>query len=471
MLEDLIDQSSREIYVFDEHTLAPLRASAPACHVLNCSAADLSQLTLQDILPGVPPDCIARTMTGLRECAMTEATLAAARGPAAGGAAILLRMSLVQLADRSVLVVIVDEAKAGIHFDTHAIRSEERLAQIEAHVPGLLFQLRCERSGAVQFAFLSQACEDLLGMPADALYAEPASFFRQIVDDDRRELTEKTQSAKAAMATLNWEGRIWIESWQDFKWINLRATPNDEGERGVLWTGLMTNITQSKRLAEEIRNSREQLVKLSAHIENAREQERERIERDLHDDLGGNLSALKMMLGQAWKHLPQTADLLERREYLNQLIDRSIESIHRISADLRPSILDAGLVAAIEWLVQEQQQQNGIPYRLHSDWQDIELSPNLSTSLFRIAQEACNNIRKHAHATRVDIYLHENDGQLVLEVTDDGIGIEDERRHDPRSFGLLGMSERMAALGGSFKLTTRSGHGTTVRVSTPLHMQ
>ena len=151
-------------------------------------------------------------------------------------------------------------------------------------------------------------------------------------------------------------------------------------------------------------------------------------------------------------------------------IDRSIESIHRISADLRPSILDAGLVAAIEWLVQEQQRHNGIPYRLHAEWPDIAVPPNLATSLFRIAQEACNNIRKHAQATRVDIYLRQVQGDLVLEVTDNGMGISDERRNNPRSFGLLGMAERMAALGGHFHLASRSGRGTTVRVTAPLHL-
>lgn len=469
-LADLVDQSSREIYVFDEPTCTLLRASAAACCALNCGVDELRKMQLPDVLPEVSAECLERTIAGLRDCAVKEATLSAKRRSAnSSETPIELRLSLLQLPDRSVLIAVVDNAKTGMRFDTRAIRSEERLAQIEAHVPGLLFQLRRQPSGALQFDFLSQACEDLLGMPANTLYAASARFFGQIVEKDRQELTEKMQQSSTSFVMLNWEGRIWIESWQDFKWINVRATPSDEGERGLLWTGLMANITQSKRLAEEIRKSREQLAELSAHIDNAREKERERIERDLHDDLGGNLSALKMMLGQVWKQAPQTPFFLERRDYLNQLIDRSIESIHRISVDLRPGILDAGLVAAIEWLAQEQQRQNGIPYHLHSDWQDIALPPPLATSLFRIAQEACNNIRKHAHATHVDIYLHEDNGELVLEVTDNGIGIADERRHNPRSFGLLGMSERMSALGGRFQLTTRCGQGTTVRVTTPLH--
>jgi signal transduction histidine kinase len=205
-----------------------------------------------------------------------------------------------------------------------------------------------------------------------------------------------------------------------------------------------------------------------AYAETARERERARIERDLHDDLGGNLSALKMMFSHLQKQLPQTPLLQERSDYLIRLIDRSIESIHRIAADLRPGILDAGLVAALEWLAQEQRQQAGVACTLHCAQQDIMMNPALATSLFRIAQEACNNIRKHAQATRIDLRLYESGGELVLEVCDDGIGIPEQRRHDAHAFGLLGMSERMAVLGGRFDLKSCNGHGTTVRVTAPL---
>ncbi len=469
-LAELIAPSSREIYAFDEGTLALLIASTAAHRALRRAAADAKRMSLLDILPGLSQKRLQRTMAALREGTMTEATLPATRrGHDSIDVPVRLRLSLVQLPGLTTLVAVVEDAPDAAHTPP-PVHSDKRLAQIEAHVPGLLLQLRREPSGTLRFDFLSQACKDLLGSSADLLYDDPTRFLAQIVEEDRQDLARKMSRSATYLIGLNWEGRIWIESWQDFKWINLRAMPSDEGERGVLWTGLMTNITQSKRLAEENRKSREQLAELSAHIEDVRERERERIERDLHDDLGGNLSALKMMLVQFCKQLTLTPPLEERRQFLNQLIDRSIESIHRISADLRPGILDAGLVAAIEWLVQEQQRHNGIPYRLHSDWQDISLPANLATSLFRIAQEACNNIRKHAQATQVDIYLVGKDGELVLEVTDNGIGISEERRNNPRSFGLLGMSERIAALGGRFQLTTRSGHGTTVRVTTPLHL-
>lgn len=341
-------------------------------------------------------------------------------------------------------------------------------AQLEGHVPGLLFQLRLPPSGPLQFRYLSQACEDLLGQPATALYEDATRFTAQIIDADRQEWHDKLDESATTLSLLNWEGRIRIAAWQDIKWINVRATPHKTGPAGsgaFVWTGLMTNITQGKRQAEEIRQSRAQLAAQAAYAENVRERERARIERDLHDDLGGNLSALKMMLSHLWKQLPPTPFLQDRSDYLNRLIDRSIESMHRIAADLRPGILDAGLVAALEWLAQEQREQAGLECVLHCAQQDIAMDPALATSLFRVAQEACNNIRKHAQANRIDMRLRESDGELVLEIADDGIGIPEERRQGAHSFGLLGMAERMTALGGRFDLQSHSGLGTTVRVT------
>ncbi len=467
-LPDLVRQSSRDLLLINEASLTIIAASDAACRTLHYAPGALAGQAADALLPELPGQPLERVIARLRDGATAETlvptTLASADGRRVAGR---LRISRLPLQGGMALMCVIEvERSAGT--GEPPVNPEERLAQIEAHVPGLLFQLQRRRAGGLQFCFLSQACQDLLGHPVEALYAQAQRFLDQIVEQDRQALAVKMRHSAYALDVLNWEGRIWIESWQDFKWINLRATPRTDSDGNVLWTGLMTNITQGKRQADEVRQSHAQLAELSAYVEQVREQERERIERDLHDDLGGNLSALKMMLGHVWKQLEPTPFLQERSAYLNQLIDRSIESIHRISADLRPGILDAGLVAALEWLAQEQQRQTGVPYQLCSESQDIDMPPSLATSLFRIAQEACNNVRKHAQATRVDIRLSESDGELVLEVADNGIGISEEKRKNSRSFGLLGMSERMSALGGSFHLSSRSGQGTTVRVTLPL---
>jgi signal transduction histidine kinase len=352
--------------------------------------------------------------------------------------------------------------------DAHLHEREDRLARFDAHLPCLLFELERQPEGSLRFAFLSDACKDLLGIPRDLLYADTMHLLSRLTDEDHSALLEALERSVAQLKPLNWEGRLRIDAWKDLKWINLRATPTRRTDGALCWTGVMTNISQAKRLQEEIRQSREQLSVLAAHIEEVKEQERRRIERDLHDDLGGNLSALKMMLQHVWKNLPSDPYLVDRYAYFENLLDSSIASIHRISADLRPGILDAGLVAALEWLSSEFELQTGLACEFHCKDLDISLDAKLATTLFRIAQEACNNIRKHADASGVEIYLHDDGSELLMEIIDNGGGISNEQRDSPQSFGLRSMEERVAAIGGSLKIISRSGKGTMVSARAPV---
>ncbi len=464
-LANLIQESGNEIFIIDASSLAVLEASEAVRRNLQYSAAELARMSALQIIRNLTDEQLHQFVGRLRAGGEPEITTRATQMRRDGSLyEVTLRLSYAQLQDVSALIAVSVPPRA----ERMPISREERFAQIEAHVPGLLFQMRRGQTGLLQFSFLSQACHDLLGQPPEALYANPARFLALIAEEDRSTWATALRESAATLAALNWEGRIWIEAWQDTKWINLRATPRDEGDDGIQWTGLMTNITQGRKLQDEIRESRRQLAELSAHVEQVKEQERERIERDLHDDLGGNLSALKMMLEHVWNQIPPSEYLAERRIYLNQLLDRSIESIHRISADLRPGILDAGLVAALEWLAQEQQEQTGMPYRLCSSHPDIDLAPKVATSLFRIAQEACNNIRKHAQASCVEMRLLDDGEELLMEIIDNGKGMEGARRDSPRSFGLRGMVERMSTLGGELAIVSRPDKGTIVTARLPL---
>lgn len=343
----------------------------------------------------------------------------------------------------------------------------DRLARFDVHLPCLLLELDQLPDGSLCFVFLSGACSDLLGIPRELLYADAGRLLERLTDEDRPALLEALERSATQKKPVNWEGRLRIDAWNDLKWINLRATPTLREDQGVRWTGMMTNISQSKRQQEEIRQSRRQLSALAAHIEEVKEQERRRIERDLHDDLGGNLTALKMMLHHVWKSLPPDPYLAGRYTYFENLLNLSIASIHRISADLRPGILDAGLVAALEWLASEFEVQTGIACEFRCKDLDIALDPTLATTLFRIAQEACNNIRKHAKASGVEIQLHDDGSELLLEIIDNGCGISDEQRDNPQSFGLRSMEERVATIGGDFRITARTGKGTVVSIRAP----
>ena len=198
-----------------------------------------------------------------------------------------------------------------------------------------------------------------------------------------------------------------------------------------------------------------------------RTRERERIERDLHDDLGGNLSALKILLELTWQQMPATTQLEQRRAQWNQLIDRSIESIHRIATNLRPSALEHGLLAALETLSLEQTQQQDIPHHVYHRSQAIDMETTLAIALFRVAQESFNNIRKHAGASQVDVFIMAVDDSFVLEIIDNGNGFSIDQSFAPGCLGVRGTRERIEILGGEFHIASRPGKGTLVRATLP----
>ncbi len=333
--------------------------------------------------------------------------------------------------------------------------------------PGLVYQFVLRADGTVEFPYLSDGCAALLGLPAATLQQDPARFLGLIVPEDRKSYLDSMQASAAALSGWNWEGRIWIDKYKDQKWINLRSTPRALAgpPGGVHWDGLMTNITESKQAQLEVTRAHARLTELTAHIEHVKEQERTRIAREIHDDLGGNLTAIKMALMMLTQRLPpDQPQLADKAAYVDALVDRTIDAVHRISLDLRPSILDFGLVAALDWQIKEFQKQMGFSCTFTCNDKDIDLHLDHATALVRIFQEALNNIAKHARASRVDVRLQRLRNQLVLSITDNGKGVAQADRAKPKSFGLRGMSERAQARGGSMTLGRAAGGGTIVTI-------
>jgi signal transduction histidine kinase len=174
-----------------------------------------------------------------------------------------------------------------------------------------------------------------------------------------------------------------------------------------------------------------------------------------------------MLLEMTWQQMPTTTQLEQRRVQWNQLIDRSIESIHRIATNLRPSELEHGLLAALETLALEQTQQQNIPHHVYHRSQAIDMETTLAIALFRVAQESFNNIRKHANASQVDVFLMAIDDSFVLEIIDNGKGFAIDESFAPGCLGIRGMRERIELLGGEFHLASRPGKGTLVRATLP----
>lgn len=229
--------------------------------------------------------------------------------------------------------------------------------------------------------------------------------------------------------------------------------------------------TQHRRAEEQLRESHEQLRALSTYLQTVREEERTRIAREVHDELGQALTSCKLDLSWIAGKLPrELKPLLEKTRTLSAHIDSTIQMVRRISAELRPGVLDhLGLAAALEWQANEFQNRTGIRCDVQAELPDVQLEQDLSTALFRIFQETLTNIIRHAGATQVKVNLKVNEGRIILEVEDNGRGISRAEVNNTKSMGLLGMRERAALLGGTFKIgrVGRPG-GTRLTVTLPL---
>jgi len=252
------------------------------------------------------------------------------------------------------------------------------------------------------------------------------------------------------------------------RWIEVAASARAVAPGRAIWDGIVTDITPQKQAESELRGSREELRTLAVHQTRVREQEREAIAREIHDDVGSTLTAIKFELAFLRNALKSDERFTAPLSRVGQLIDTAILSSTRIMHDLRPGILDEGVVAALEWQARSFEQRMGIACRFASSHDEIPLSPEQAIAVFRICQEALNNVAKYAEARAVDIRLRAGSGRLTLDIGDDGKGIEPGDLNRPDRFGLRGMRERAHSLGGTVDIQGVPGSGTRISVSLPL---
>ncbi|MGZ8421646.1 MAG: PAS domain-containing sensor histidine kinase, partial [Nitrospira sp.] len=252
------------------------------------------------------------------------------------------------------------------------------------------------------------------------------------------------------------------------------STPIQERGEIVGAVVVFKDTTDRKRAEEQLQDSLRRLRKLSGRMEGIREEERGRIARELHDELGVGLTCLKIDLsrlgGLFGERLasPDRAKVDEKVRGMKEQVDSTITSVQRIVAELRPGVLDdLGLVAAIEWQCRDFQRRTGIVCRCTVSHEDLRVDPEHATAVFRICQEALTNVTRHAQATEVQVQLEDQGVGLLLQVSDNGRGIPHARLMDAKSFGLLGMRERAGLLGGDVQINTREGKGTTILLHLP----
>lgn len=227
---------------------------------------------------------------------------------------------------------------------------------------------------------------------------------------------------------------------------------------------------EHKRLEEALEKSVEELRYLYAHIQSTMEGERTSIAREIHDEVGQMLAALKIDLSLLSKRLSGgKKPAIEKVREMSFLVDDTISKVQRIATELRPGILDdLGIVAALEHAVAEFQQRSGIKCRLNAEPENLVIDPEIATAVFRIFQEALTNVSRHAEATSVSVSLKRKDDWLVMQLKDNGVGIREEQVSGKQSFGLIGMRERANIAGGQLQIKGIPGKGTTITLSIPL---
>ncbi len=346
--------------------------------------------------------------------------------------------------------------------------SEARYQGMTANVPGMVFELLRGADGKLSFSYVSEGAEALTGVTETALTVDTAAFFDLVAAAERPDLEATLEASAAQLSTWTWSGRIRPRHESTERWISIRARPRQAENGGVLWDGVVFDDTPGRLAQVELERSREELRELSRHLQTIREEEKQRIAREVHDELGATLSVLKMDLESLDAHLP--AGLTEaraKRTAMIQLVDAAVATTRKIVTDLRPSILDdLGLAAALRWQIGEYEKHTKLRLHFEMPDPDIAIDRERGLALFRIFQETITNVSRHAGADNVWIALTQTDRAYVLTVRDDGGGISEDDLRKPTSHGVRGMRERAQHFAGNLSISSTT-EGTTLVVTIP----
>jgi PAS domain S-box-containing protein len=352
--------------------------------------------------------------------------------------------------------------------------SEARLRSITSNLPGMVFQIAHDRrTQHWKFEYVSEGAGRILGaLPAD-LTGDMPKFLARISAEDRENLDRLFLESLDPMREIRWQAKIEPDGAGQagdapvVRWVELNGSPRASGPDTVVWEGVIMDITPQKEAEEALMRSREDIRALSIHLENVKEEERKAIARDIHDDIGGMLASLKFDI--SWLSAQPMRDDEQGRRIASmaQVLESGRSATYRIMRDLRPSVLNLGIVAAIEWLANEFTKRHNFPCTFSSNRESISLADTHCTAMFRIGQEALTNIVKHAKATSVRIELFEQSSAVTLEITDNGAGLTDENLARMNRFGIRGMRERAENLGGWLEIHGSPDSGTSVMVSLP----
>jgi len=310
---------------------------------------------------------------------------------------------------------------------------------------------------------VGQPIEEVLGRDDTALFAPDEA--RRVMEGDRRVMASGGVQTYEELVTSGGVARTYLSA---------KGPMRDAQGKVIGLFGIARDITEHKQAEEALRQSRQELRDLSAHVETLREEERTRISREIHDELGQMLTGIKMDLRWIEHRLDDFGEdrrvnpILDKLVVTSELADATVKTVQRIAAELRPGILDKlGLPMALQYEASQFIERTGTACDLILPNDDPPLRPEAATAFFRIFQEALTNVTRHARATAVEVELRAEADYCRLEVRDNGQGFTQVNLAHPKSLGLVGMRERARLLGGEVAFTPRPGGGTVVAVQIP----
>ncbi len=380
---------------------------------------------------------------------------------------VAVNLSFLRFGSAEYLVVFVLDLTEKRRADAALAEREAQLRGIAANVPGMVFRMEYGDShdGAV-LTFVSDGSLALVGHAPGVLTERERGLRSLIHPDDLDAYLTRRDAAMQDRVDWHWQGRMCTAS-GDERWVDLKAAMRRMEDGRMVWDGVVWDIHDNKRAELALAQSQAQLRELSAHLETVREEEKARIAREVHDELGQVLTVLKFELSMLGLITPDpTPAQRERLDSIQRLIAQLFQLVRDVATALRPPILDAGIVSAIEWQARRFEARSGIPCLVLAPDAPLVLSDAQAIGLFRVLQEALTNVMRHAQAHSLEIRLTVEDGMLALTVADDGVGFQPAAGH--RSFGVVGMRERVLMLGGSLTLDGEPGNGTTLQARIPL---
>jgi two-component system sensor kinase len=351
-------------------------------------------------------------------------------------------------------------------------RSEASEARLEAIVDSAMDAIIAV-DAAQKVVLFNRSAEQMFGVRRDEAIGAPLErFIPHRFRSAHHGHVEKFSHTGVTSRRMGDQTTLWALR-ADGSEFPIEASISQAGEPGRrLYTVILRDITPRVQRDEMLRRQQQELRELSARVLEAREEEKTRIARELHDELGQLLTALKMDLAWLRERLPAgDAELAARAEGMGALLDRTVSSSRRIAADLRPLMLDdLGLADAAQWLVDEFARHSGIRLELRApeDGALEELAKDAATAVYRAIQESLTNIARHSGAKSAWVLLARENGEVQVEIEDDGRGIAPEDLAKARSLGLKGMRERISYYGGSLEIGPAPRGGTRLRLRVPL---